>query len=153
VEVAIGNIGTLPAGSFYVKLEVYWINGSLVEDSQETLISGLGAEQTTTVNFTSLFHPTHTGQYQLTATVDSRGNISENNETNNELILNNVSVTVMGDIKGDGNVNILDAVKISLAYGATPTSPYWNLKADLNHDGHIDILDATRIGLHWGEKS
>jgi hypothetical protein len=93
------------------------------------------------------------GLYRLIATVDSQGSVLESNETNNELTLEGLHATVMGDINGDGMVNILDAVKISLAWGSTLTSPQWNPMADLNHDGTIDILDATRIGLHWGQSS
>jgi hypothetical protein len=151
VEVTIRNGGTIAAGQFYVKLEVYWVNGSLSEASAEILVSGLAAGTSTTVNFTSLFHPMHTGHYRLTATVDSRNNITESDETNNTLILSDIPVTAMGDVNGDGVVNILDAVIIALAWDAYPTSPQWNICADINHDGHIDILDGVRIGLHWGE--
>jgi hypothetical protein len=68
------------------------------------------------------------------------------------LTLDNVIVTVMGDVNGDGEVNILDGVVLSLAWAATPSDPWWNIKADVNHDGHIDILDGTRLALHWNEK-
>jgi len=154
VEVQIQNTGTLDAGSFYVELDIYAYNGSLTEATQEILVAdGLGAGSSGTVNFTSLFHPTKTGMYKLTATVDSQNNITEDNKTNNVLILDNIPVTVMGDINGDGHVNIQDAVKISLAFNTTPGNPQWNIKADLNHDGTVNILDAIRIGLHWGETS
>jgi hypothetical protein len=153
VEVTISNLGNVTTGSFYVKLEVYWINGSLLEASQEILVSSLAGETSAIINFTSLFHPLHTGDYQLTAIVDSRNNITETNKANNVLVLNNVPVTVMGDINGDGVVNILDAVIIAQAWNSTPGSPNWNIKADLCHNGKINILDATRIGLHWGETS
>jgi hypothetical protein len=153
VEVTICNLGNLNAGPFYIKLEVYWTTGSLSEGSQEIYVPGLVAEASAIINFTSLFHPLHTGDYQLTAIVDSRNNITETNKSNNALVLNNVPVTVMGDINGEGVVNILDAVIIAQAWQATPTSPNWNIKADLCHNGKINILDATRIGLYWGEKS
>ncbi len=151
VEVTIRNLGGITASSFYVKLEVYWINGSLLETSQEIFVPILAGGTSAVVNFTSLFHPMHTGYYQLTATVDSRNNITETNKTNNSLVLNNVKVTIIGDINGDGVVNILDAVLIAQAWGATPSSSNWNTKADINHDGTVDIYDATIIELNWGE--
>jgi hypothetical protein len=154
VEVQVQNTGTLDASSFFVKLEIYAYNGSSTEATQEiNVTAGLSAGSSTTINFTSLFHPTKTGMYKLTATVDSQNNIIEDNEANNAQVLDNVPVTVMGDINGDGHVNVLDAVKISQAFYATPASPQWDIKADLNHDGTIDVLDAIRIGLHWGETS
>jgi hypothetical protein len=154
VEVKVYNQGTLDAGYFLVKLEVYAYNGSSIEATQEINVTGgLGAGLYTIVNFTSLFHPTKTGMYKLTATADSQGNVIEDSEANNELVKDNVPVTVRGDINGDGKVNILDGVTISLAFTAVPTDAWWNIKADLNHSGVIDVFDATLIGIHWGETS
>jgi hypothetical protein len=154
VEVTILNNGTNVeiSDSFYVKLEIYWINGSLSEDSAEMLVAGLAAGTSVTVNFTTLFHPLHTGYYRLIATADSQSSVTEASETNNMLTLDNVIVTVMGDVNGDGEVNILDGVVLSLAWAATPSDPWWDIRADVNHDGHIDILDGTRLALHWNEK-
>jgi hypothetical protein len=152
VEVTVFNNGTAAAGSFYVRLEVYWISGSLSEDSAEILVSGLAPGASIVVNFTSLFHPLNVGYYRLTATVDSRNDVAENKETNNAQVLDNVMVTVIGDINGDGMVNVLDAVTIAQAWDAASSDPQWNILADINHDGHVDILDASRISLHWGEK-
>jgi len=151
VEVAIQNTGTISANQFHLKLEVYWVTGSATEAYQEIIVSSLAGGSTTVINFTSLFHPTHTGYYRLIATVDSRNEVVENNETNNIMQKDNIKVTVMGDINGDGTVNILDAVAIALAWGSTPSNPWWDIKADINHDGKVDIYDGTRIGLHWAE--
>jgi hypothetical protein len=151
IEVTVRNNGTLDAGAFYVKLEVYWISGSIVEVSSEILVSGLTAGTSTTVNFTSLFHPMRTGYYRLTATVDSRNEVLEKDETNNVLVLDDIPVTIIGDINGDHIVNILDAITIALAWDAGPTDTHWDIRADINHDGVISILDATRLSLHWRE--
>jgi len=154
MEVQIHNTGTLDAGYFFVKLEVYAYNGSFIEATQEINVTvGLGAGLSTVVNFTSLFHPTTTGMYKLTATVDSQNNVVEDNEANNVLIKDSVPVTVMGDVDGDGTVNILDGVVVSQAWAGTPGAEQWNIKADVNHDSAIDVFDATRLGLHWGETS
>ena len=74
----------------------------------------------------------------------------EGNEANNDLILDNVKVVSIGDINGDGLVNIVDAVVIAHAWDATPSDGHWNVKADLNHDGVIDVFDATKLSLNWG---
>ena len=151
VEVTISNLGSLTAGAFYVKLEAYWIDGSVSESLMEMSVANLAAGNSLIVNFTSLFHPMQTGYYRLTATADSRNNIEEPYETNNALTLGNVRVTVMGDLNGDGVVNIIDGTLMALAWQGTPGSIQWNIKADINHDGVVDIVDGTRIGLHWGE--
>jgi hypothetical protein len=150
VEVTVYN-AYLSASQFHVKLEVYAYNGSIVEASQEILVPGLAAGASTIVNFTSIFHPTKTGLYKLTATADSQNEVPENNEANNMIIQDNFPVTVRGDVNGDGKVDVLDAVIVSLAWNATPVSPQWNIKADVNHDGIADVLDAVTLGLYWGE--
>jgi hypothetical protein len=153
VEVTIQNTGTSAAGAFYVELEMYWINGSLLEDSVEILVSSLAAGANTTVNFTSLFHPTHTGLYRLTATADSQNNVIETSEANNTLTEDNIPVTVTGDINGDSVVNILDAVIVAQAWNSTPSDSWWNINADLNHDGEINILDGVSLSIHWGHEA
>jgi len=151
VEVTVKNTGTSNAGPFHVKLEVFY--GASSEGSAEILVASLTAGASTTVNFTSLFHPTHTSttSYKLTATVDSQNEVVEEDETNNVQSFFDVFVTIVGDINGDKTVNILDAVVMALAWNATPSDLWWNVKADINHDGKVDIYDGTRIGLHWGE--
>jgi hypothetical protein len=62
-----------------------------------------------------------------------------------------VGHTIPGDINGDGVVDILDAIKLSLAFGLTLTSPRWNPYADLNSDGVVNILDAIILANHFGK--
>jgi hypothetical protein len=149
-EVTIHNGGATAAGAFYARLDVYWINGSLLENTTEIVVSGLAEGANVTVNFTAAFHPLHTGFYRLTATADSHDEVVEADETNNAFVLDEVMVTVIGDVNGDREVNILDGVTLSLAWATTPPNPPWNIRADVNHDGNVDILDGTRLGLHWG---
>jgi hypothetical protein len=151
VEVVVQNTGNDATGSFFVRLEVYWTNSSLREASGEILISTLGPGATTTVNFTSVFHPMHTGIYRLNATVDSHSDVAENNEMNNTLERLDITVTAIGDTNGDGVVNLLDAGALIGAWDATPSSSDWNKKVDINHDGIIDIFDAIGLSLHWGQ--
>lgn len=151
VEVTVHNTGGLAAGAFHVRLEVYYVTGSSLEAQQEIALGGLAASADVVVNFTTLFHPTNTRYYRLTAIADSQNEVVEDNEANNQLVQDNIPVTVYGDVNGDHVVNILDGVRISLAWGATPSDGWWNIKADLDHNGVINILDATRASLHWGE--
>jgi subtilase family serine protease len=87
----------------------------------------------------------------LTATADCNNAIVESDETDNSLSRPNIPVTTIGDINGDGVINIFDAVVISLAWGSKPADSYWNVRADMNHDNKIDLLDGIRIASHWGE--
>lgn len=151
VEVTVTNNGTADSGAFYVKLDIYWINGSLTEATQEIQVLNLTAGTNTMVNFTSIFNPTHLGYYRLILTVDSRNEVFETDETNNLNQIDNVKVTIIGDINSDQTVNILDATVIGLAWNAVPSDPQWNIKADINHDGEVNSLDATRLSAHWRE--
>ncbi len=52
---------------------------------------------------------------------------------------------LVGDINGDGVVNILDFNALLVQWGQTGP----NLSADLNHDGVVGILDFTLLMAHW----
>jgi hypothetical protein len=152
VNVTVENSGTLSAGSFHVKLEVYY--DTTLEASAELSVAGLAGSTVKELTFSGLFHPTSTGnagRYSLKATVDSQGEVAEDNEGNNVMTKNDFMVTVMGDVNVDKTVNILDGVKVSLAWNGTPGSAQWNDAADLNHDNAVDLSDGVRISLHWGE--
>jgi hypothetical protein len=53
---------------------------------------------------------------------------------------------ILGDINGDGTVNVLDAIVLASAFGSTPQDKNWNPLADLNDDGVVNILDAILLG-------
>ena len=70
-----------------------------------------------------------------------------------------VLVHILGDINGDGTVNILDAILLSNAFGSHGpnydypgefASPNWNPNADLNVDGVVNILDAILLSNNFG---
>jgi len=151
VEVVVDNTGTLDAGAFHVKLEVYYDTVPGLETQTEIAVAGLTHGTTTTVNFTATFRPLNTNTYHLTATVDSQSEVVEADETNNSLDKTGIILTIIGDINGDHTINILDAVIMSKAWDAFPTDPWWNIKADINHSGNVSITDAARLGAHWGE--
>jgi hypothetical protein len=151
VEILVLNTGAADSGSFYVRLQVYYVTGSTLEAEQELFVPGLTHGSSTIVNFTSSFNPLHTGFYRLTATADSRNEVIEVDEANNTLVKDNVKVTVIGDVNNDGVVDIVDGVAMGLAWGASSTDLWFNIKADIDHNGTVNILDATRASLHWGE--
>jgi hypothetical protein len=155
VNVTIHNTGTMDAGAFNVSLAVYSITYSVADGSGELRVASLAAGASVTLQFTAVFHPTHTHYYQLTATVDNHNEVVESDETNNALVYkpgtDGIKVTVIGDINGDTTVSILDAVTIAQAWGATSTDTWYNIKADINHDNKVNILDGTKMTLvGWG---
>jgi peptide/nickel transport system substrate-binding protein len=58
-----------------------------------------------------------------------------------------------GDINGDANVDIYDAIILAGAYNSKLGDLNWNAKADINNDGTVDIYDAIILANHYGQKS
>jgi parallel beta-helix repeat protein len=73
----------------------------------------------------------------------------EANTADNNFTYGLVSVTIMGDVNGDGTVNILDAIIVSNAFLATPGTSNWNPNADINDDNIVNILDAIILANHF----
>jgi len=73
------------------------------------------------------------------------------NSADSNLRGGNVTVTIPGDINGDGTVNMLDAITLSEAFGASPGSTNWNPNADIIGDGVVNILDAIVLSNNFGQ--
>ena len=62
-----------------------------------------------------------------------------------------VKIKILGDINGDGTVNILDCIIASAAFGTREGHPRWNPWADLNRDGVVNILDMIILAGRFGK--
>ena len=60
-----------------------------------------------------------------------------------------VRVVVIGDIDGNGVVDVLDAIALSGAFGAVPGVANWNPNADFE-TYEIDVLDAILLSSNYG---
>ena len=60
-------------------------------------------------------------------------------------------VTILGDIDGNGVVEIKDLVLLAQAYGSKPGDPNWNSSADLNNSQVVDLLDLVTLAQHYGK--
>jgi hypothetical protein len=76
----------------------------------------------------------------------------EDNILDNTFVGGVVKVAIVGDINGDGQVNILDAILLGNAFDTAPGEPAWSPNADLNVDDTINILDAIIFGNHFDER-
>jgi hypothetical protein len=54
------------------------------------------------------------------------------------------------DVNGDGEVNILDIIQWSNAFGTVVGDPGFDAAADVHLDGVIDVFDAVAISSHFG---
>jgi len=66
---------------------------------------------------------------------------------------------LIGDVDGNGLIDIVDVVKIGMCFGMTYNNIHgleegeFNPDADLNQDGTIDIVDLSMCSVHFGEIS
>ncbi len=64
-------------------------------------------------------------------------------------VINALSVKFVTDVNGDGEVNILDLVRVASSFGQ-PISDE-NAAADVNGDGEINILDLVAVANDFGK--
>ena len=63
-----------------------------------------------------------------------------------------VCVTIPGDVDGDFDVDLFDAVKLLKCYGAWKDNPSYDPNCDIDGDGDIDLFDAVILLMHYGQK-
>lgn len=63
-----------------------------------------------------------------------------------------VKIKILGDLNGDGIVDLFDAVLLVSAYGSREGTPNWNPEADLAPQwGIIDLYDAVTMTYRYGQ--
>jgi len=61
------------------------------------------------------------------------------------------ATAILGDINGDGSVNLLDLRILASAFGSGSVDPRWNSNADINGDGKVDLGDLVILAAHYGQ--
>jgi hypothetical protein len=120
-----------------------YMNTTAIGTQSITLASGSSTAETFTWNTTGFAY----GNYIISAYAWPVPN--ETNTANNNLTGGVDTVTIPGDVNGDGTVNILDAILLASAFGSTPGSSNWNPSADVNGDGVVNIFDAIIQSNHF----
>jgi parallel beta-helix repeat protein len=91
------------------------------------------------------------GNYTIQAeTVLSPG---ETNLANNVLVDGTLRINLMGDVNGEGKVDMNNIMTILNAFGSYPGHPRWNPACDLNQDGRIDLADIVTALMNFGKTS
>ena len=62
-----------------------------------------------------------------------------------------IKLTIVGDVNGDGKVNLIDVFAVALAYGSEPGYPKWNPNYDINNDAKINLIDYFTVCLNYGK--
>jgi hypothetical protein len=72
--------------------------------------------------------------------------------TNNVFYNGWVKIKLLGDVNGDGAVDLYDAVILLAAYGAVEGDPNWNPECDLCPEwGIINLYDAVMLNYKYGQ--
>jgi len=79
--------------------------------------------------------------------------VGETDKLDNSLTDGTICVKILGDINGDGVVNMLDLSLVSAHwYPGPPIGPSgYDPNADINNDGAVNILEVSIVSAHWGE--
>jgi parallel beta-helix repeat protein len=82
------------------------------------------------------------------------------NPADNTLACGPINMRIMGDINGDGKVDIKDISIVAKSFGScgpnylcagSLPSPGWNLDADLNGDNKVDVRDIALVARNFGK--
>lgn len=58
------------------------------------------------------------------------------------------AVRTMADVNGDGVINLLDLVAVTIAYRKSEST--FDPRADVNRDGVVNLLDLVLVSLNYG---
>lgn len=111
-------------------------------------VSGASGNGTlVTITFNSIGGGTTPIDIYFSDLVDSQGEHMIHSATDGSVQVS----ALIGDINGDGKVDIQDLVLVIRHYGSYPEHPDWNPDADVNGDGLVDIQDLVLVIKHYGE--
>ena len=74
----------------------------------------------------------------------------ETNTTDNTRTSDIVEVTIVGDVDGDFDVDMLDVTKITGRFGTRRGNPVFSPSTDINNDDAITILDVVLCTVNYG---
>jgi len=144
INVSVENQGDYPE-NFNVTL---YGNTTIIDTlTNITLTSGNSTTITLTWNTTGIAK----GNYNITA---KAALIPGETDTvdNTAFADKSVCVSIVGDVDCDGDVDLYDAVKLLVCYGAKEGSPRYDPNCDIDGDGDIDLYDAVRLLINYGKK-
>jgi len=84
--------------------------------------------------------------YTLTAVATTTTGLSAASNTS-------LTIRLLGDVNGDGRVDLKDLALVARAFGSTPTSPNWNPAADINGDGQVNMKDIALVVRNFGQQT
>lgn len=142
ITVVVQNQGPIPIG---FELDTYYDTNIIGTQSISSLPSF--------TNATLVFNwDTTTAPYCHNYTISARVSLApgQTNSVNSTFVDGKVKVRILGDVNGDGKVNVLDLISVSIAFQTHPGDKNYNFYADLNRDKNINVLDMILVATHLG---
>jgi parallel beta-helix repeat protein len=78
--------------------------------------------------------------------------VPDETDLENNVCMIEVKVDMMGDVNGDGKVNIVDIFMVAKAFGSHMGDQRYRLDCDFNRDDVINIADIWSIAKNFGKK-
>jgi len=89
------------------------------------------------------------GGYAVSAVVDHVS--EETNIDDNTRIDGGVIVTIVGDVDGEGEVDVSDLYIMGSAYQSDPMGSSWNPNCDFDNSNSVDASDLSDLNENYGE--
>ena len=149
INVTVANQGdfteTFNITAYYNETAITLPNGK--NHTTITLTSGNSTTITLTWNTTGVAK----GNYTITAYAHPVPGETDT-DNNTKYAEDEVCVSIPGDLDADFDVDLYDAVKLLVIYGAKKGQPEYDPNCDIDGDGDIDLYDAVILLTHYGQK-
>jgi len=129
-----------------IMMSVY-ANSTLIE----ALSVALASAEIATVVFTWNTSGFAKGSYTISA--EASYVLEETDTADNTFVDGKVKVTIMGDVQGDGKVDIFDLFEVGKAYGSDSSKSNWNPYCDFKNDNKVNTIDLLDLSENYGQTS
>jgi hypothetical protein len=122
-----------------------YANTTAIETREISLTSSASAALTFAWNTTGFVK----GNYTINAYAWP---VEGEEDASNNLMGRTITLTIPGDINGDGSVNLQDLVLLANAYRSSIGTVRWNANADINGNLTVDLSDLVILAKNYGRK-
>jgi hypothetical protein len=124
-----------------------YANTTVIGMAEVTLTAG----NSTVITFTWNTSGFVKGNYTISAVADTVGGETDTDD-NTHVADEQVCISIPGDLDCDRDVDLYDAVKLLVHYGAKAGQPEYDSICDIDGDGDIDLYDAVKLLTNYGKK-
>jgi len=144
------NVTLLNCGDFNETVTVDLYYNFTANQQIGTMTTDLSPNETKTLTFVwNTLGVQHCHNYTITALANIQFDSNTTNNVKEGTI--RIKVRIMGDINGDGKVDMKDIAIAASAFGSYPSHSKWNPDADIDENDKIDLKDIALIAKHFGE--